>query len=443
MTNIDLLNDLYERLRFRNQRVVLARNYVDGKYRIDHLSPKLREAFGQTLRIFGRNIAAHVVKVEADRLSVEGFDTAGDQELANGAWLAWRDSGMQALSRAAFAEAITTGVSYLSADPATGLVYIESSENTYVLVDPATRTRVAGLKVIEEPNPDPLGKVRLRAWLFTPDVIEEYLSDGLPTSLNAHRPVTANVEPKWTLVSSTENALGRVPICPLVNEPDARTREGTSGVLPIIEAIDYVHALLVAQAVSSELNAFPRVGLTGVEIPKDENNEPLPHVSLTSAQSRLWAFEPENARLWNLPAADLGNQGNAITDAIRLIASLSRTPQPALIMDLVNVSDRALVTSQGPFIAKVKSAQESFALGIAEAVSIALGTDQRIEPVWSPPAQWDPLMVAQAAQAEMAVNLPLEVIWARMGVDPRTVAMASERFRSLPSGDEPFGGNET
>jgi hypothetical protein len=436
MSNEAILDDLWKRLMARNQRVQLARDYAElGRYRSDFFSQKLRDAFAQTLRIYGRNVAKHVVDLEADRLVVAGFQT-GDKALDERAWSVWRGNGLDSLIRSAFFEAIMTGQSYISADPngagpGKATLHVESSAYTYVEVDPATRRRVAAIKVFQEPVVVPdIGHSteHVHAFLFLPDVIEEYVSkDALPVGTT----ITRWAEPEWTLVSSQPNPIApTIPIVPLLHEPNAVTREGTSLVLPLIEAIDYLHGLIVSQAVSAEMNAFPRIAVTGVEIPKDETGKPLPALQLESSQSRLWAFETENAKVDSLPPGDLSNFGDAIIDQVRLLASLSRSPQHALIIDLVNVSDAALVTSEGPFTAKVEAAQASFGRGLRDALEIALGLDDdadvHVEPLWRPAARFSPVVMAKAAIGEAALGLPSELVWQRLGIDPRAIAAAAD-----------------
>jgi hypothetical protein len=422
--SVKVANTLAARLLARNREAKIAQDYADGNFRLEFLSAKMSEAFGRTFSAAGANVADLIVRASSERIVLDGFDS-GDKERDARAWEVWKANGMDSMFEAVIRQAIVTGQGYLSADPNGGgsgvpSIHVEDSFTTYVQVDPATRERLFALKLWQAPDG------HAEAILYTPNDVQSFRSEK---KVNAE-----NDDLKLRPVGKERNPLGRVPIVPILNSIDARDRCGRSDLVPVIPLIDVLHYYIGNMLVTAEFAAFPQRVLTGVEIPRDpETNEPVAAQEIVTAQSRLWTFEPPDARITSLPVADLSGYLRAIEQQVRLISAVTRTPQHYLLTSLVNISADALTASEAGFVGKLETKSAGFARGVREVMALALDADgAQIDPTFRPFERYSPSVLADAATKQAATNVELEAIWRHvLGYDPRTVERMSERFRRV------------
>lgn len=176
--------------------------------------------------------------------------------------------------------------------------------------------------------------------------------------------------------------------------------------------------------------------LTGVEIPRDpDTGEPLESQQLKAAMSRLWAFEPADARVTELAAADLGNYVRAIDRYVQDLAAATRTPPHFLMAGnaTTNLSADAIAALDLLHAAKCEELQRSWSRPIREAVGLALGADATVAPVWRPVARYSPSQVADAAVKEKACLVDRRLLWRKLGYTPQEVDAMDERVASLPA----------
>src|SRR5690606_30803740 len=93
------------------------------------------------------------------------------------------------------------------------------------------------------------------------------------------RDVASPMEVEWVpregVRAVEEHGLGVVPVVPIYNEP-TMLGEGRSDLDLVIPIQDAVNKLVMDMIVASEFAAFKQRFATGIEIPTDEDGQPLP-----------------------------------------------------------------------------------------------------------------------------------------------------------------------
>jgi hypothetical protein len=228
---------------------------------------------------------------------------------------------------------------------------------------------------------------------------------------------------KWNAVERLDNphADGSIPLVEIINRPDELMR-AKSDLGDVISMQDAINKLANDMIVASEFQAFRQRVLTGVEIPKDpETGDPLPSQQIVSAISRLWAFENENAKVWDLPQVDLKNYVAGIQELLHHVAGQTRTPPHYLLGQMINVSGEALAAAESGLVSRVTEKHTSFAVAWREVIRLATGTEDRIEVVWRNPERHSLSQLADGVSKLMAtaeLGLPREEGWRMLGYSP-------------------------
>jgi hypothetical protein len=419
-TPLDWRDLLIGRLNEQAVMTALYEDYYDGRHPLQFATSKYREAFGALFGAFADNWCQIVVDAAVDRLRVFGFQVGGED--SEQAWAIWQGNGLDVESVIAHTEAGKSGRAFLLVDPNDGepRITVEHSSQVVVLTDPADRrTRVAALK--RWLGDDGFGYVTL----YLPEVVLKFESK---TTLVEHTGI-APIEwvprgPEPEVV----NPLGVVPVIPIENKPGL-IHGGHSDLEPAVPLQNAVNKLCTDLIVASEYAGFPQRVLTGVEIPKDPNtNQPLAAVELKAALSRVWSFKAPDAKVWNLPAADLSNFVSAIALFTQHLAAQTRTPPHYLLGQVVNASGDALIAAEAGLVSKCRSKILFFSDPWEEALALALQatgatvTAADCEAVWSNPERVSEAMKVDAAVKKKTLGIPLPVIWLELGYTPEQIA---------------------
>jgi len=407
-----LLTRLYEQA----ERALIYEAYYDGHHDQVFSTSKWREAFGNLFAQFADNWCQLIVDAAVERLKVVGFTIDGNP--SDEAWSLWQENALDVESVVAHTEAGKCGRSFLLIDPNDGdpLITVEHPSQMVVALNPANRReRLAALKQW-------IGDDGYRYLnLYLPDVVVKWESKVTVAEETGTAPV------EWLLRDDGgTNPLGVVPVVPLENKPGL-LGVAHSDLQPAIPIQNAVNKLCSDMIVASEYAAFPQRVLTGVEIPRDPETGQV-NVEVKAALSRVWMFKAPDAKVWNLPAADLSNYVNAVEMLIQHLAAQTRTPPHYLLAKLVNTSGEALAVAEAGLVSKCRTKTLFFSDAWEEAIALALtaaGADVAqadCETLWADPERVSEAQRVDAAVKKKTLGIPLPVIWAELGYTPDEVA---------------------
>lgn len=396
--------------------------YYDGRHPLQFATSKFREAFGALFSAFADNWCQIVVDAAVERLRVVGFRVTGN--VSDDAWALWQANALDVESVVAHTEAGKNGRAFLLVDPNGGepLITVEHASQVLVATDPGNRrNRLAAIKRW-------LGDDGYQyLTLYLPDVVLKWESaepvSSPGTQISGTTWVGRTGEP-----AEVDNPLGVVPVIPLENKPGI-LGVAHSDLEPAIPLQNAINKLCTDMIVTSEYGAFPQRVVTGIELPKDpETGATLSAVELKAAMSRLWSFKPPDARVMDLPAADLNNFVNAIEMYVTHLAAQTRTPPHYLLAKLVNMSGDALSVAEAGLVSKCRSKTLFFSDSWEEAIALALtATGIKVEAadceaIWQNPERVAPGALVDAAQKKSTLGIPLPVIWLELGYTPEQIA---------------------
>jgi hypothetical protein len=191
--------------------------------------------------------------------------------------------------------------------------------------------------------------------------------------------------------------------------------------------------------VASEFGAFRQRVLTGVEIPRDpETGRPLGRSEIVAAMSRLWTFESENAKVYDLNPTDLSNFVSAVEMFKADLAAQTRTPPHYLLGQVVNASGDALKVAEAGLVSKCRRKILYFSDPWEAAMALALQASGRgetdaadVQSLWADPERTTLGELVDACVKKRTLGVPLEELWLEMGYTPAQIA-DMKRLAGLP-----------
>lgn len=365
--------------------------YYAGTQPLAFLSPEAKTALGGRLAAMAVNVPRLVVGSLTERLRVTGLarDGAPDPAL----WAAWQRSQLDQTAPLAHREALTLGRSYAlvwARPDGSPRVTVESAHQVAVDRDPAEHTVTAALKRWAAPDGH-------RAVVYEPDRITSYATaTGVPTAESA----------AWRVTGTVDNPLGVVPMVPLVNADRLLTPAGRSELADVIPLTDALVKITTDMLVTSEHYARPRRWATGIEVPVDENGEPVN--PFASEVDRTWLSESPESKFGQFAATDLAAYDNAVTVLLKLVSAVTGLPEHVIGVGSDNpTSADSIRASEAALTARAESKQRVFGRGwehvAALMAAVATGADPAAVDVT---VQWaDPSTRSAAQEADATVKL--------------------------------------
>src|SRR5262245_40705111 len=427
---------LGQRLDAQAEVVALCEAYYNGQHRLSFGTPLWRDGFRLMMQEgFADNWMALVVDSAVERLRVQGFRFGDSTDADDDAWAIWQANNLDLYSRIAHTEAVKTGNAYVLVSPpeddndVSARITVEHAGQCVVARDPADpRERLAGLKRWRDLDG------YTYATVYLPEQIVRWQTEDR---------VGEGQRPSWEPRAdgpTLTNPLGRVPLIPLENNPQLLTggRSDLLNVLPIQDAIDKVMADAV---VASEYTALRQRWATGVEIPKDDEGNPVTALTIEATFKRLWISENPDAAWGEFSAADLNGYVALVSMLTQHLAALSRTPPHYLLGQIVNASGDALKTAEATLVAKVRAKMVDFSEAWEEVLRCAFlmggdetrGTAQNAETIWADPESRTEAEHTDALVKQASLGVPEEILWEQMGYSPQTV----ERMKELKAAEPP------
>ena len=400
--------------------------YYEGDHRLQFATARWNETFGAKYGKITDNFMPIVVDSTVERLSVQGFRFGQEQEADTDAWDIWQANNLDSAAEMAHTEAVKLGESYWLVEPPLeegGAPRITAEHPSQVIVAHVPgdrRRRMAGFKKwIGEDG-------YAYCVLYLPEAV--YKWEG-SKPLNDGGMVKGKVD--WVvndLNPGGRNPLGVVPVIPLPNSP-SMLRGGASDIAGVIDLQDAINKILSDMMIGSEYQAFPQRVLTGVEIPRDENGQPLKAAALKAAQDRVWTFANDNAKVHEFSAAQLSNYIDAKNSLVSDLAAQTRLPPQYIKGEITNASADALKMAETGLVSRTRRKMPAFGAAHVEAIQLAflsVGDEARAreivaQTIWVDPESRSMAQVVDAAVKQKELNVPDAVLWEKIGYSPQEI----------------------
>jgi hypothetical protein len=342
----DILRALHTKLMDNGHCVRRHDAYYDGQKRLQALGLSLPPEMRQLQTVI--NWPRLTVDSLEERIDVWGFRMFGADEPDDRLWAWWQANNLDEESGLGHLEAFVQGRAYVTVgfdedNPDTPLITVESARNMVADVDPRTR-QVKSAARFYDYTPEGMAGA---AALYLPEKTVYYRSNG----------------GKWVVSESIPHAYGRVPVVPIVNKARLHDRGGRSEMADVIDLTDSACRAVTNLQGAQELLAFPSRYLFGVGEDEMHKSDGTPVTKWEAYLGRFNAIGDENAKVQQLPAADLRNLTQTIDFYARMVASL--TGMPSHYMGLSNgdanpASADAVRTSEARHVKRAERKQRVF-----------------------------------------------------------------------------------
>jgi hypothetical protein len=314
-----LFAKLKETLYVSRTETLLYNEYYEGWHRLQQLGLAIPEELKRfTVTVNWPRVAVDAIE---QRLDVTGFRMPGSDSAESALWDIWQYNNMDERAGFTHTDALAIGRSYVCVgtneeDPEFPLTTVESPHEMVALRDPRTHRVTAGLRLYGER--DIRGTlVDNRATLYLPNVTRWLILD----------------DGEWVDELDPDfHNLGVPPVVPFVNRNRA-TRditwsllEGVSEMYDVIPIADSASRALTNAQLAQETVAVPQKFVLGMSKGDfvDESGNPLP--VWASYFGSIWANGNADARVGQLPSADLSNFETMIDMYARLASGITSLP---------------------------------------------------------------------------------------------------------------------
>lgn len=381
--------------------------YWAGNQPAAFMSPKSREALEGRLGRLSVNLPRLAVEALVERLTVTGFQVAGEEDPSAALWGVWRRQGLEDVAAQVHADALVYGRAFVTvwADAAgRPTITAESPRQVAVLRDPVTREVTAALKVWVDEGKTP------HAVLYGPEEIYPMTGPGYATDL-ALVPSTG-----WTVGEPIPNPLGVVPVVPFVNRGRTIEAEGVSEMHDVLDLSDALNKLMQDVMVTAEHYARPRRWATGLEVEEDEDGNVVDPFS--REDGKVWQAESPDTKFGQFDPASLSGYSDMIATVTQQIGALSGLPPHYLGLngdqppsaDSIRSAEASLVARS---VALQRTFGRSWALVAALVHGIQTGSDPLVAEVsvmWAEPATRTVAQSHDAALKLRQMGVPLETV---------------------------------
>lgn len=409
---------LVDRLDKRWSRLQVYDAYYEGDQVLAFVTRKFRDAFGSLFKTLTDNYCPLVVDAAAERLRVQGFRFGDDTEADKDAWRIWQANNLDGASNMVHTEAIKLEESYWLVQPNGDIPRITAEHPSQVIVACAPGDRTNRLAALKKWGDEDF----IYANVYLPNGVFKYRTTQRQLRLEI-------ADKRWETIGRVGNPLGEVPIVPVPNNPSmihgGRSDLG-GGVLRIQDAIN---KLLADMLIGSEYQAYPQRVLLGVDVPRDENGDPIKNADLQAAMSRVWFFQNESAKAFEFSSADLNNFRNAIDGMIGDLAAQTRIPiyyfRPAAIS---NISAETLIGLDAGLVSKTNDKKDPMGEAHEETMRLAFkaiddprADETSAETIWRNTESRSEAQVVDAATKKSALGVPFEQLMEDIGYSPQQI----------------------
>ncbi len=421
----------------------------DGRHGIKLVSERYRDEFARRFPEYSDNFMPLVVDTENNRLHVQGIRYGDEPESDTDAWSWWQDNRLDADSSLAHKDALIKGVAHVLVWPDRNgipLVTIEDAFQTVVDTVPGRRwERRAALKRWVDDD------AHYVAELYMPEATYRFRStDTADTGRDMEwEPV------EWDGVSQVRNAIGIVPIVPLVNRPRLSHLsggslmdydDGTSELKTVAGNQDHINAYRMMAVVASEFASFRQRYIIGLELPIDpQSGQQMRPFQI--GVDRLIVIPPPDPEEWpdasKAPKIEFGEFEQTDTSGLlqliqselRRMATKAQMPYHYLLeSQSVPPSGESIKSAEASFVMKVADAQTYFGEGWEEVFRLNFlwrgderGAITNSEVKWKSPESRSEAVLTDAMVKAQQFGVHPELLQERWGMSPQEI----ERNRRL------------
>lgn len=300
----------------------LYNEYYEGWHRLQQLGLAIPEELKRfTVMVNWPRVTVDAVE---QRLDVTGFRMPGSDTADDSLWDIWQYNNMDERAGFTHTDALAIGRSYVCVgtneeDPEYPLITVESPHEMVAIRDPRTHKVIAGLRMYGDAVDRSGAITDNRATLYLPNETRWLiLDDGVWQ--DEYDPDIHN--------------LGTAPVVPFVNRNRAardsnwsnNVLEGVSEMADVIPIADSASRALTNAQLATETVAVPQKYVLGMSKGDfvDGSGNPLP--VWQSYFGAVWANANHEAKVGQLPSADLGNFETMIDMYSRLASGISGLP---------------------------------------------------------------------------------------------------------------------
>jgi hypothetical protein len=413
---------LYKQLIARQKLVTAADKWYSGPHPAPQGYKQAQQMLNRLLNMTGANFIALVVDAAVERLHIEGFKVAGQND--SDLWDIWQSNSMDLGSEMVFLESLACGEASILVDPELNpdgfpTITPEHPLQTIVECMPGRpRQRAAGLKMFI----DDMGPMKMvAATVYLPDQVVNYVAEAPRTG-----GLSANQVPRFERQDSSSGThdLGEVPLIAFPNRPRMLT-PGTPEFDRAVPIQQRINKTILDRLVMQDFSAFRQKWMTGVEIPTDpETNQPVD--SFKSAVDRIWSVPDPAARMGNFEADDISQLLAGVADDAKHMAAVVPTPPHYLLGDLVNLSAEALKAAEAALVSRVRAHMRHLsepAEAVGRLALRAAGKDSptaaAMETLWRNPEFRTEGELVDALVKMRTLGVPLQALWERWGATPQ------------------------
>ena len=374
------------------------------------------------------------VNAIAERLIIEGFRIGDSGDTDADLWAWFKANGLDDKAWLSFCEALVFGRSYITVAapgeedkdnplliPEVPIIQVESPKSLFAKIDPRTKRVLWAVRVVKDDQGETVS-----ATLYTPDQTEVFAAqDGELVSFE-----------------TVSHGLGVVPVVPMIHSESVSDLYGSSLISEDVRSVtDAMSRLLMNMQMTSELMATPQRIIFGSSV--DELGGPDKN-GLELYTSSYIAVEDPTGKAVQLPAAELRNYTEALTQLLKMAAAYTGLPPQYLSYSDDNpASAEAIRASESRLVRHCEAVAAQFGAAWEQAMRIALlvmgqqlTLDHfRMETVWRDPST--PTFQAKADAVQKAFGsgiVPLEQARIDMGYSPEQRRQMAEWDKASPQG---------
>lgn len=311
VTEDSLFKNMRDTLSASRSETRLLNQYYEGASKLRQLGLAIPDELKQfTVCVNWPRIAVDAIE---HRLDVVGFRMPGAQTADSALWDVWQYNNMDERQSFAHIDAMALKRSYVCVgtngeDPQFPLITVESPLEMIAVRDPRTHRIISALRMY-----DPQNGIDQRATLYLPNVTRWLVLDN----------------GEWhDEFDPDEHNLGTAPVASLVNRNRA-TRldnsivEGISEMADVIPIADSASRAITNAQLAQETIAVPQKYVLGMSkgdfVGADGSVLPV----WASYFGSIWANENKDAKVGQLPSADLGNFEKMVNLYARLASGVT------------------------------------------------------------------------------------------------------------------------
>ncbi|MEV8552569.1 phage portal protein [Streptomyces glaucescens] len=417
--------------------------YYRGAQPLKFASREFAKFHGDRYRDFSDNWVQVVADSPVERLTVTGFQAAGEERADPDLWRVWQVNGLDADSQLGFLGSVIGGRSFALVwgdpdDEETPVVTFEDASQCIVAYEPGSRRRRrAGLKRWQDGGYD-------YATLFLSEEVWKFQRPQLgqrdkspqesdvDEELRRWQPREMDDEP-----NPQPNPMGVVPLVELPNKP-MLVADPISDVAGVVAMQDAINLLWAQMFTASDYASFPQRVVMGAErpmIPKLNaageiiGKQPV-DLERFAVERVLW-ITGKDAKIAEWQAANLAAYTQIIEVAVGHLAAQTRTPQHYLIGKMANLSGDALLAAETGLVKRVDEKKLWYGQALREVarlILLARGEDDKAQAMRAGAVLWaDSESRSYAQLADALVKLkdlgfPFEWLALRYGLTPTEVA---------------------